>query len=69
MLAVGGDQHQYAMSQLSRLLGRPRCFSGREDEWHEWTLKFGATAATLSNGPGSGADFRATMYTLSHSSV
>ena len=23
--------------------------SGREDEWHDWSLKFGAIAATLSD--------------------
>ena len=47
--AVGGDQQQHSMGQLSRLLGRPKCFSGREDEWHDWSLKFGAIAATLSD--------------------
>ena len=46
--AAGGDQQQHSMRQISRLLGRPKCFSGREDEWHDWSLKFGATAATLS---------------------
>ena len=24
--------------------GSPRSFSGREDEWHDWSLKFGATS-------------------------
>ena len=47
--AVGGDQQQHLMGQISRLLGRPKCFSGREDEWHTWSLKFGAIAATLSD--------------------
>ena len=47
--AVGGDQQQHAMGQISRLLGRPKCFSGREDEWHDRSLKFGAIAATLSD--------------------
>ena len=47
--AVGGDQQQHSMGQISRLLGRPKCFSGREDEWHDWSLKFGAKAATLSD--------------------
>ena len=47
--AVGGDQQQHSMGQISRLLGRPKCFSGREDEWHDWSLKFGAIAATLSD--------------------
>ena len=28
---VGGEQ-QHSMGQLSRSLGRPKCFSGREDE-------------------------------------
>ena len=37
------------MGQISRLLGRPKCFSGREGEWHDWSLKFGAMAATLSD--------------------
>ena len=46
--AVGGDQQQHSMGQISRLLGRPEVFSGREDEWHDWSLKFGAIAATLS---------------------
>ena len=36
--AVGGEQQQHSMGQLSRLLGRPKCFSGREDEWHDWSL-------------------------------
>ena len=49
MPAVGGDQQQHSMCQSSRLLGRPKCFSGREDEWHDWSLKFGAIAATLSD--------------------
>ena len=31
------------------LLGRPKCFSGREDEWHDWSPKLGAIAATLSD--------------------
>ena len=47
--AAGGDQQQHSMGQISRLLGRPKCFSGREDEWHDWSLKFGAIAATLSD--------------------
>ena len=45
-LAAGGDQHQRSMSQFSSLLGKPKCFSGREDKWHDWS---GATAATLSD--------------------
>ena len=40
--AVGGDQLQLSMGQISRLLGRLKCFSGRDDEWHDWSLKFGA---------------------------
>ena len=44
--AIGGGQQQHSMGQISRLLGR---FSRREDEWHDWSLKFGATAATLSD--------------------
>ena len=32
---VGGDQQQHPMGQISRMLGRPKCFSGREDEWHD----------------------------------
>ena len=82
--AAGGDQQQHSMGQISRLLGRPKCFSGREDEWHDWSFKFGATAATLSDhasvwmngalhvgstGSGSCADFRATDVHSSHSSV
>ena len=47
--AVGGDQQQHSMGQISRLLGRAKCFSGRKDEWHDWSLKFGAIAATLSD--------------------
>ena len=47
--AVGGDQQQRSMGRFSRLLGRPKCFSGREDEWHDWSLKFGAMVATLSD--------------------
>ena len=43
------DQQQHSMGQISRLLGRPKCFSGREDEWHDWSLKFGAIASTLSD--------------------
>ena len=35
--------------RFSRLLGRPKCFSRLEDEWHDWSLKFGAIAATLSD--------------------
>ena len=46
---VGGDQQQDSMGQISRLLGRPKCFSGHEDDWHDWSLKFGAIAATLSD--------------------
>ena len=38
MPAVGGDQQQHSMAQISRLLGRPKCFSGREDEWHDHGL-------------------------------
>ena len=49
MPAVGGDQQQHSVGQLSRLLGRPKCFSGREDEWYDWSLKFGAVAAKLSD--------------------
>ena len=37
------------MGQISRLLGRPKCLSRREDEWHDWSPKFCATAATLSD--------------------
>ena len=33
--AAGGDQQQHSVGQISRLLGRPKCFSRREDEWHE----------------------------------
>ena len=40
---------QHSMGQISRMLGRPKCFSGREDEWHNWSLKFCAIAATLSD--------------------
>ena len=47
--STGGDHQQNSMGQLARLLGRPRNFPGREDEWHDWSLKFGATAATLSD--------------------
>ena len=47
--AAGGDQQQHLMGQISRLLGRPKCFSGREEEWHDSSLKFGATTATLSD--------------------
>ena len=47
--AVGGHQQQHSKGQISRLLGRAKCFSGREDEWHDWSLKFGAIAATLSD--------------------
>ena len=46
--AVGGDQQQHSMGQISRLLGRPKCFSGRLDEWHDWSFKCGAIDATLS---------------------
>ena len=46
--AAGGDRQQ-SMGQISRLLGRPTCFSGREDEWHDCSLQFGATNATLSD--------------------
>ena len=45
---TSGDHPQNSMGQLARLLGRPKSFSGREAEWHDWSLKFGATAATLS---------------------
>ena len=41
---TSGEHPQNSMGQLSRLLGRPKSFSGREDEWHDWSLKFGATA-------------------------
>ena len=44
--AAGGDQQQ---QMDSFLLGRPKCYSGREDEWHDRSLKFGATTATLSD--------------------
>ena len=44
--STGGDHPQNSMGQLARLLGRKKCFSGRENEWHDWSLKFGATAAT-----------------------
>ena len=50
--AIGNDQQQqqqHSMGQISRLLGRPKCFSRREDEWHDWSLKVGAIAATLSD--------------------
>ena len=47
--AGGGDQQQHSLGQISRLLGRPKCFSRREDEWHDWSLKFVAIAATLSD--------------------
>ena len=43
------DQQQLSIGQVLRLLGRPKYFSGCEDEWHDWNLKFGATAATLSD--------------------
>ena len=46
--STGGDHPQNSMGQIARLLGRPKSFSGREDEWHDWSLKFGATAAILS---------------------
>ena len=46
---IGGDQQQHSMGQISRLLETPNCFSRRENEWHDWILKFGATAATLSD--------------------
>ena len=49
VLAAGSDQQQHSMGQISRLLGRPKCFSGREDEWHDWSLKLGATTAKLSD--------------------
>ena len=45
---TSGDHPQNSVGQLARLLGRPKSFSRREDEWHDWSLKFGATAATLS---------------------
>ena len=48
-LAAGGDHQQHSMGQISGLLGRPKCFSGREDEWPGWSLQFGATTATLSD--------------------
>ena len=47
--AAGGDQQQHSMGQILRLLGRPKCFSGREDEWYGWSLKVGAETATLSD--------------------
>ena len=47
--SAGGDHQQHSMGQLARLLGRPKNFSWREDAWHDWSLKFGATAATLSD--------------------
>ena len=47
--AVGAGQQQHPMGQISRLLGRPKCFSGREDDWHDWSLKCGAIAGTLSD--------------------
>ena len=47
--AAGGDQQQHSMGQISRLLERPKRFPGLEDEWHDWSLKFGAIAATLSD--------------------
>ena len=46
--STGGDHPQNSMGQHARLPGRPKSFSGREHEWHDWSLKFGATAATLS---------------------
>ena len=45
--AAVGDQQHHSMGQISRLLGRPNSISGRE--WHDWSLKFGATTATLSD--------------------
>ena len=47
--AAGCDQQQHSMGQILRLLGRPNCFSRRDDGWHDWSLKFGATTATLSD--------------------
>ena len=48
--AIGNDQQQqHSMGQISRLFGRPKCSSRRESEWHDWSLKVGATAATLSD--------------------
>ena len=51
MSTVGetGSQGGEETDQLSTLLGRPKCFSGREGEWQDWSHKFGATAATLSD--------------------
>ena len=46
--STGEDHLQNSMVQIARLLGRPQSFSGREDEWHNCSFKFGATAATLS---------------------
>ena len=46
---AGGEHQRRTMGQLSGLLGRPKCFSGREDEWHDWSLKLVATPATLSD--------------------
>ena len=40
--AVGGVSSNTQMGQISRLLGRPKCCSRREDEWHDWSLKFDA---------------------------
>ena len=47
--AASGDQQQHSIGHVPKLLGGPKCFSGREDEWHDWSLKFGATTATLSD--------------------
>ena len=52
-----------------RELGRPKCFSGREDEWHGWSLKFGAIASTLSDHASvrmNGALQHTTEITLDH---
>ena len=32
IVLFGGDQQRHSMGQISRLLGRPKCLSGREDE-------------------------------------
>ena len=42
-----GGHQQNSMGQLARMLGRSKSFSGREDEWHDWSLKFAATAAKV----------------------
>ena len=32
---TAGEDH--LMGQIARLLGRPKSFSRREDEWHDWS--------------------------------